>query len=213
MHMLYLYDEADSLPDSAYSTAEQLLPGERRERVQSYRSMADRKRSALAYLLLRYGLRVEYGLGDVPPFSFGSNGKPFLSGRGMPCFSLSHSGRYAGCALANYEVGLDIQEVTDIKPRTMRRMCTREEKKRIKEARDFCALWTRKESVAKLTGEGMVVGALGRDILVRNPEAVVRTLALGAGSHFLSVSRWRAQPGDEPDTEAVYPSLEELLAR
>lgn len=62
-------------------------------------------------------------------------------------------------------------------------------------ARAFCALWTRKESVMKLTGRGLAEPL--PDLLGRHAtDAVTETLPLGnpdasPGSGFLSLSLWK----------------------
>lgn len=85
-------------------------------------------------------------------------GKPqFAEGRYQ--FSLSHSGRYAACALCDRPVGLDIQVQRPADERFLQRFLSPDEQRFIHEAADsqaaFCEVWTRKESYLKATGTGI----------------------------------------------------------
>ena len=105
-----------------------------------------------AGLLLRYGL-------DAPEenFRLGEFGKPSLEG--SPHFSLSYCGRYAALAVAEENVGADVEKVErpDILPR---KVLTGEELAWLEShpaAADFCLLWTRLESALKGEGCGLAV--------------------------------------------------------
>ena len=76
------------------------------------------------------------------------NKKPFLEHVSDICFSISHSGEWWSCAIAQQEVGLDIQEEHDCKAERLA--------KRFFE--NFCRLWAYKESYVKYTGLGLVKG-------------------------------------------------------
>ena len=86
------------------------------------------------------------------------NGKPFL--RDLPLyFSLSHSGDFVACALADYEIGLDIQKKSALHAPLANRLFTEEERAFIQNSADadiaFTQLWCLKESYIKATGEGI----------------------------------------------------------
>ncbi len=83
-------------------------------------------------------------------------GKPYLK-EGALFFNLSHSGEYTACAISDHEIGIDIQKIC-IKEHAMRRICTPEERARIKTAEDFTRMWVIKESFAKAKGIGIGLG-------------------------------------------------------
>ena len=167
------------------------LPVARREYVQHFKLPEDQKRSALAWLLLRYGLKQEYGFREIPDFQKTSSGKPFFRGENMPFFNLSHSGSFVGCGLHREEIGLDIQKLTPAKPFLVQRVCTDEEQASVKSDLNFCRIWAMKESVGKLTGEGITSSF--RDILVLHPEIHTRAIPLENGAGFLAYSTYSGQ--------------------
>ena len=124
--MIYLFQELDLISNELLHQMIFSLPVARREYVQHFKLPEDQKRSALAWLLLRYGLKQEYGFREIPDFQKTSSGKPFFRGENMPFFNLSHSGNFVGCALHDREIGLDIQKLTEPLESLIRRVCTQE---------------------------------------------------------------------------------------
>ncbi|MGO4945035.1 4'-phosphopantetheinyl transferase family protein [Blautia sp. Sow4_E7] len=184
--MIYLFQELRTFSVQSFERSLQLLPPERREYAFHFKHPEDQKRSALAWLLLAYGLRKEYGMEAVPKFRKAASGKPFLLGAHMPFFSLSHSGDFVGCALHDQEIGLDIQKITEPRDSLIRRVCTQEELASLKSSQDFCRIWAMKESAVKLTGEG-ITGNF-RDILTLHPDMRTHAVPLENGAGFLAYS-------------------------
>ncbi|MGN0403012.1 MAG: 4'-phosphopantetheinyl transferase family protein [Acetatifactor sp.] len=127
------------------------------------------ERELTAAFFRRYSVRellaASEGMGLPLPleYRYGVHGKPYL--KEIPIqFSISHSGRFVLCAVSEREIGADIQRMED---RTrVRRLaerffaedekqflagCEREEELK----RRFYELWTKKEALGKLTGEGI----------------------------------------------------------
>lgn len=133
----------------------------------------DQVRSLIAGWLLQMGVREATGKTDhqVIPFTYrySENGKPYLADYPSLFFSLSHSGNYAACAIAEKEIGLDIQEHRKIKEGLENRFFTQEEIRRLNEIKRpeaaptdsqayraaFFQIWSGKESYLKYTGLGM----------------------------------------------------------
>ena len=184
--MIYLFSALDAFSDEDFRRGLSILPPSRREYALHFRRIEDQKRTVIGYLLLLYGLRHEYGIAGCPVIVPAPSGKPYLIGKNMPFFSISHSGSFIGCALHSAEIGLDIQETVSIRPALVRRVCTAEEQSLIKTDEDFCRLWTRKESVSKLTGEG--ISDDFQNILDLHPEFVTTSHPLEGGRYYLSYS-------------------------
>ena len=125
--MIYLFKELDLISNELLHQIIFSMPVARREYVLHFKQPEDQKRSALAWLLLCYGLKQEYGFREIPDFQKTSSGKPFFRGENMPFFNLSHSGNFVGCALHDREIGLDIQTLTEPRESLIRRVCTQEE--------------------------------------------------------------------------------------
>lgn len=159
-------------PDSEQSWCRRVAATTRdeRERASRFRRTGDGERylaahGALRLLLGRYLTCDPLAL----HFAVSRNGKPFLENRQLQ-FNLSHSGDLALIAVAqSRQVGADIEQVRpmpDLRA-VAARVCTPGELDRLggladsDRERAFFAMWTRKEALAKATGEG--IGAIGRD--------------------------------------------------
>ena len=88
------------------------------------------------------------GWGEVE-LTFSPRGKPLLAGQGR-WLSLSHSGGYALCALSDGPVGVDIDLLRPHRP-GLPKYCMSEEERAGWDGsdRDFCRIWTLKESWCK----------------------------------------------------------------
>lgn len=88
----------------------------------------------------------------------GEHGKPYLCG-GELYFNLSHSGKYVVCALADREVGVDVQQPTRVNEAVIKRFFSDEEASYIHAAEDrdraFAEVWSLKESYIKALGTGI----------------------------------------------------------
>lgn len=93
-------------------------------------------------------------------FAYSQTGKPYLTGNHGFFFNISHSGNYAVCAAAGQEVGVDIQQVRDVKADIAARFFSEEERAQIEAegaGRELMLfrIWSAKESFIKLTGRGL----------------------------------------------------------
>ena len=127
-----------------------LLPPERQEKIARYRFEKDKLLSLAAGLLIRSVI------GDKP-ITLGAHGKPFAQG---VYFSVSHSGNIATIAVDETEIGLDVERVADDKRlKIADRFYHPNERDYVRDATDPCRafseIWTRKEAVLKMTGEGI----------------------------------------------------------
>lgn len=132
---------------------------ERNEREISTYSLK-RRQSIAAEVLLEQALR-ELGIQNYQ-IKKGSNGKPYLDNYDNLYFNISHAKEYVAIAIADFELGIDIQHIKAISnlPAMLNRCCTWKEKEKILEAEEechisFCRLWAIKESFLKYTGEGL----------------------------------------------------------
>ena len=177
--VLYAASVAPLADAARYAAAYAEVSPARREKTDRFRFEKDRRLSLGAELLLRRALRAE-GLGEVPmAFTYGAQGKPYFKDGGV-YFNLSHSGEYVLCALAPYEVGCDVEQITPIDLKIARRFFFRSEYDDIaaqttEEARSelFFRYWTLKESFMKVTGLGIKL-PLDAFEIVRASEITVR---------------------------------------
>jgi 4'-phosphopantetheinyl transferase len=166
MLKVYLMDIEPLLDEAVFEEKLRLVRPERQERIAKFRAREDRCRSLAAGLLLKEAFEeagISYEKAEV---SYGKNGKPYLSqAEGSRFyFSLSHAGSVAVCAVGDREIGADIERLDrfDGKEqqtfRIARRIMTERELELWREnptGEALVKLWTKKESYAKFTGEGL----------------------------------------------------------
>lgn len=157
--------DAGALADPArFDAALARVSAARWEKVLRLRPGAAQRCSLAAGLLLRDALAAE-GLSDADAeTAVGAHGKPYLPRRPDVQFSLSHSGTWAMCAVADRPVGCDIQLPAPRSLRVARRFFTDAECARIfalptEDARlaMFYRIWALKESFVKCLGLGLVL--------------------------------------------------------
>lgn len=137
-----------------------LLPEWRRQKALSYRFLIDQVLCAKAYLLLKNGLREVYGITDNPAFDYVRHEKPVLRDYPDIHFNLSHCHRGIMCVIDDMPIGCDIEEIESTLDIDLCHVCFNDnEVAGITSAADPCVtftkLWTMKEAVLKLTGDGI----------------------------------------------------------
>lgn len=92
-----------------------------------------------------------------PRYCYGEKGKPYFKDSALS-FSLSHSGDLVLCAIADHEIGVDVQKVIDLEwEKLAKRFFSLEEQdwlSSVDSKEEFFRLWCRKEAFGKMTGEG-----------------------------------------------------------
>ena len=86
------------------------------------------------------------------------NGKPYFAGEGWPHFSVSHCGQLWVCLMAEFPVGVDIQEATNADTKSIAERYFSQNEKVYADIYDkdgFYRLWTYKEAYTKLRGESI----------------------------------------------------------
>lgn len=131
---------------------------ERRGKTDRFRFERDKRLSLGADILLRHGL-MKLGIADFR-LGYGSNGKPFITGRDDIFFNISHSGDYAVCAFSDKPVGADIEKHHGFDEDLIRFVFRESETAHLSyfsADRDTACtdLWTVKESLMKLLGTGL----------------------------------------------------------
>lgn len=172
--MIYLND---NIFDFDLQAALAELSDQRREQALRFKHEFGQRTCAAAYLLLCEGLQKEYGITEKPEFEYGEQGKPFIVGHPEIHFNLSHCREAAICIIADHPVGIDIESIRPYKQTLVDYTMNEEEVARIQQAErpdiEFIKLWTQKEAVLKLSGEGISKDM--KQVLV-NPPASLTTV-------------------------------------
>ena len=148
------------------------LPKWRRQKVDKIKMNEDKLRSICAYRLLETVLRKEQICLAAEEMDYGENGKPYLKNRADMHFGLSHSGERVMCAVSSAEVGCDVEKIKAPNLKVAKRFFHAEEyeyllslKTEEERKQAFFRFWTIKESVIKMTGQGMKMPL--SDMLIR----------------------------------------------
>lgn len=133
--------------------------------VHSLAKREDQQRSLCAALALDACLRT-VGLRErTEPVERDAHGKPSLSAHPEWNFSVSHSGLWSVCALAETPVGVDVEKIRPMRVLEIAKRYFTEKETTLLSALDeperttaFFRLWTAKESVLKAKGTGLSGG-------------------------------------------------------
>lgn len=153
--MIYIDDKFDFRLDVALREVSE----QRRRKVLRFKKNEGRRLSVAAYMLLKRSLSDVYGLDCNPCFEYSRNGKPFIKNHPEIYFNISHCPKAAVCAVGDYPVGVDVEAVRPFKDELARYVLSHDEYEAVVESgnpeAEFIRLWTMKESLLKLTGEGI----------------------------------------------------------
>ena len=154
--MTFIDDQPDRLD---LTTALAAASPQRRAYTLRYRQPHDQRLCLAAYGLLESALRTEFGIKEMPPWDYSPAGKPFFVGHPDLFFNLSHCREAAACVVDRRHVGIDVESIGRYDTALCMATMNADEQHRIacspNAALAFTRLWTMKESLLKLTGEGM----------------------------------------------------------
>ena len=119
----------------------------------------DAGRRLLKTALLRDGISTDFlSKEDSLVFAYGTSGKPFLRELPDAHFNISHTKGLVVCAVSQVPVGIDVEKIKPY-PKSVLRKMTEKEVLYIKQSDSpdeaFMRVWTMKEAMIKLTGEGL----------------------------------------------------------
>lgn len=151
---------------------------ERQERIKKLRNKEYAKKRIETGYFLQQVLSKELNVSmEKICYRYGENGKPEIDWKAMEeghfktgepeknvYFNMSHSGNYVVIAVADVEVGIDIEHKAKNHVSVANRFFCKQEYERILDAEGeeeqkkcFLEIWTKKEAYVKLTGMGMQV--------------------------------------------------------
>lgn len=190
--MIQINDSLLNYTDKDVEKALEELPEWRKEQTMRFKHLSQRRECAFSYLLLCEILH-ERGFEMKPSFIYGENGKPALKELPFLHFNLSHCKVAVACALAEEEVGVDIECLGRYSERLARYTMNEEELTRIQQSADpdveFTRLWTMKEATAKLTGEGISTNM--REILRHSYNIIYRSIVEKEKGYVATLAQWR----------------------
>lgn len=202
--------------EDVFSKAYRLASKDRREKIDRMKHKQAASAGLCAELLLLYALSITCTelSDDTTPlvFSYGPNGKPYLSHAPHIFFNLSHS--YGGvlCAVAPFEIGCDIEKIRDTRLDVAHRVFSDAEQALLNALSNetekknlFFELWTKKESFMKATGEGFL--ALSSNTYPNDFYFTSLNIWDGYACHLCA-----KDPAITNDIPIIYPDLSRFLS-
>lgn len=166
----YNFDIRD-LTDEEYAYWYSLMNANKRQRVDRFRVIDDKKRTVAGEMLARKAIAEWCGVEpENIAFAVGEHGKPYALDLEVE-FNISHSGDIVVCAIDDYPVGIDIELIRPINLSDAKRVYTEEdlfyifghkpldddfvytEEKEI--LTRFFEIWTKTEASGKKIGAGL----------------------------------------------------------
>lgn len=160
---LYYMDITAEISAADYDQALHLAGAGKRQQIERYRFPDDARRSLFADMMIRYLAATTLGLrNDDLLFAKSIHGKPYLTNDPHFQYNISHSGRYVLCGIHHSPIGVDIEQLQEVKPAVAKRVLSPEEYPNVwindaLSPEAFLVYWTLKESYMKCIGEGMLI--------------------------------------------------------
>lgn len=162
------------LKEGTFFAHQDQIGEKRRQDIRNKKNEEAKARSLAAGVLLHEGLceYLNYPPEGTPPFQTGVGqwGKPYLVDYPGIYFNLSHSGEYVCCAVADFEVGVDVQQHQAVKDKVANRFFSMEDNRLLAGLNEtekgewFFRIWSIRESYVKFTGKGLGQGLDGFEI-------------------------------------------------
>lgn len=150
--MIYFFDDYENFSAEKFSD---FLDANRREKYEKIKQKRDKENCVVSYLLLKKALK-DFGI-EKFIIEIGENGKPFLKDNDTVFFNISHTASGVAVIADKKPVGIDIQDILDVKEKVIERCFSEDEKEIIfssdRPEKEFTRLWTLKESAVKCNGE------------------------------------------------------------
>jgi len=195
--MIYINDHIEQLN---LDEALQIISEQRRNQALQFRHEEGRRLCVAAYLLLKEGLQKEYGITENPIFCYAKSGKPSIKDFPEIHFNLSHCRAGAICVIDKHPVGIDIESIREAKEGLVKYTMNEHEQDQIFSSStpniEFTRLWTQKEAVLKLTGQGIINDL--KQVLADKSLYQLETNTSPEGKYIYSVARYQhsANPKD-----------------
>ena len=161
MVKIYVADVAALEEETTYRRYYESLSPQRQAKADKIKPRSGKLLCVGAGAVLNMLLR-ERGLRERDmEYVFGPNGKPCFAGAPQVHFNLSHAGSRVMAAVADCEVGCDIEPVREIEEKLARRFFSESECAYIdalpesEKTAGFFRVWTLRESFVKATGAGL----------------------------------------------------------
>ncbi len=150
--MLLYFNEPEQIDNEFVFAVLELMPDEKKAKLLKS-CLSAQKHSATAFALLLFALN-KSGFNSPLLFEYSSDGKPYIKNSNL-FFNVSHCDTAVACAVAQSEIGVDVQNEARHTPALIKRICTPAEQAVLEGGAPFARLWSQKESILKYRGTGI----------------------------------------------------------
>lgn len=117
---------------------------------------AEQYNNLIGLLLIQYMLSDFLGENAKVDILKNSHGKLSIKNRKID-FNVSHSNEWVVGTIAEFRIGIDIENINNIRNNSILRFFSVDETEYCKDAKDICKIWTLKESYLKCIGIGISI--------------------------------------------------------
>jgi 4'-phosphopantetheinyl transferase len=155
-----IFDNMTQCSEQEVARLLHVVSDQRREQALAYKHLFGQYCCLKSYEMLMQLLNPCLYTLHVTPYNFLYNeyGQPRLENG--PCFSISHCKHGIAVAVSESAIGIDIEHLRIAKPELVERTMNLQEQEQIWQSENpdwtFTQLWTRKESVLKMKGTGII---------------------------------------------------------
>ena len=133
---------------------------DKKQTILNQRIKSNADNSLIGIALAKYALSEIFGLhGNELEIEYMPNGKPFIKNVSDVHLSISHSDNVTVCAVSDLPVGVDVEKIRNFNHSMSEKVFGVKITRMLSESatpnKDFTRLWTEKEAILKLTGEGI----------------------------------------------------------
>lgn len=158
--MIYYIDNLSEINSDLVLKLINLLPPRRKQQAQRYLLKEDQINCAVAYHILKYAVRREFGVEIKEDFLYDElYHKPRCRENAEIHFSISHCKYAVACFVSNIDVGIDVEDYRSFNNINPHYILSKEEysyfKSCDKKLLFLAKAWTVKEAVAKCSGIGI----------------------------------------------------------
>ncbi len=186
MYRIYLFEQLEMVTEKFIEWVLPLLPVERRKKAISYHQLNDRRNCVITYLMLKIALKQCFRIAEFT-LQYDDYGKPLLAEYPNVYFNISHCRCGCVAVVADYPVGVDIQDIRPFSWKVAGKVCCKKELELLEKSpdrsREFTRMWAMKESYTKMTGQG-----LGYDFVKINTLSQQITQVIDREKYVISIS-------------------------
>lgn len=195
MYKIYFVELNEVIDESTFSKLSTLVSVERQQQVKKKKFYIDQKLTVYSETLVRaLACSLYETKNNDLSFTRNAYGKPQLKGFSQFHFNISHTRSAIAVAIAEEEVGIDIELIKEADFNIARRFFTKQEQsyifakvadKEIEQQRRFYEIWTKKEAYIKYVGKGLFMPLKSFDVTQNSIQD--KSYCIEKGGYIISI--------------------------